>query len=193
MATLVLSSCTAAPIPHVTTPTIEIQLTVATPHSNEIPAEATPQAIATPNNTHGVAVTLIHACSDGTRTILRIRTDLDSKYWGLRASDFSPLGKVYFETSTIFLQNGQLFSSTSSGKRDGPVFNLFEQLAQAEQTFIYPTTPSPNSQFELKAEVTLANLPPSYKPPATGIAFVEPGIIAIPTQFTLPVTIDVCR
>jgi hypothetical protein len=154
-----------------------------------MPLQATP----TTNNTHGVAVTLINACSDGTRTILRIRTDLDPQYWGLSASDFSPVGKVYFETSTVFLQNGQLFSSTSSGKRDGPFFNLFDQLAQAEHTFVYPATPSPNSKFELKAEVTLANLPPSYKPPATGIAFVEPGIIIVPTQFTLPVTIDVCR
>lgn len=178
MTLLMLLSCTSAPIPFGATPTVETELTLATP---------------TPNNTHGVAVTLINACSDGIRTVLRIRTDLDLNYWGLTASHFSPLGSVYFETSTVFLQNGLLFSSTSSGKSDGPFFNLLEQVAQVEQTFIYPGVPSPNSTFELKAEVTLANLPSDYTPPATGIAFVEPGIIAIPTHFVLPVTIEPCR
>jgi hypothetical protein len=124
---------------------------------------------------------------------VRIRTDLDSHFWGLKASDFSPLGKVYFETSTVFLQNGQLFSSTSSGKRNEPVFNLLSQRVQTEQIFVYPAAPSPNATFELRAQVTLGGLPPGYMPPAAGLTFPGPDVIAIPTQFTLPVRLQGCR
>lgn len=173
---LLVSSCTSRPRPPVATPTATL-----------------PQSTPTPNATYGVTVKVIDACSDGIRTTLHLQTELDTKYWGLNASDFDPLGDVYFETSTVFLENGQLFSSTSSGERAGPFFDLLSQMARADQKFVYPAVPSPNSQFMLRAEVTLANLPSNYKPPTAGVTFIAPDTITIPAQFNLPVIMSACK
>jgi hypothetical protein len=142
-----------------------------------------------------VEVEVLKACSDGNQTVVQIQTTLDSHYWKLNASDFEPVRGVDFETGTVLLETGVLFSSTSSGERSPVEFNPLNQVARVLQTQTYPQVPSPNAQFLLKAEVTLLNLPPTYLPPDsdTPIAFADPGIIVVPIQFQLPVEIVTCR
>jgi hypothetical protein len=141
-----------------------------------------------------VTVEVLSACSDGNQTVVQLQTELDTRYWKLNDVDFGPTRGVYFETATVLLENGELFSSNSSGERSQVEFNQINQVARVRQTDIYPRAPSPNSQLLLKAEVTLLNLSPIYKPPdsATPIAFAEPGLIVVPLQFHLPVVIVNC-
>lgn len=189
LSALLVSSCKSAP-----TPSAETDLTAPEAQFTAEPSEimSASQLTPTPNATYGVTVGVIDSCSDGIKTTLRLQTELDLNYWGLKSTDFGPLGDVYFETSTVFFENGQLFSSTSSGERVGPFFNPLLPVARADQTFIYPEVPSAYSQFMLNAEVTLTNLPSNYRPPTT-ITFTAPGMIVIPTQFNLPVSVSACR
>lgn len=188
-----LPACMAAPTPSSTPTTAATDAALANIPSNPAPAEDAPPHSPTPGGTHGSALTLLEACSDGAYTTLRIRTELDAAYWGLNVAHFTPPGNVIIEAAMVFLQDGLLFSSTSSSARADPIFNPLRQVAQVEQTFIYPGSPTPGARLELQAEVTLSNLPPNYRPPDAGPAFLEPGIIAISARFNLPVAVEVCR
>jgi hypothetical protein len=188
-----LSACQAAPTPSPTPTAAATESVLATATNDQVPAEDDMSPTATPGGNHGLAVTLLEACSDGAYTTLRIHTELNAAYWGLAAAHFAPPGNVVIEAATIFVQDGLLFSTTSSGVRADPTFNPLRQVAQVEQTFVYPGAPTPGTRLELQAAVTLSNLPQNFHPPAPDLAFLEPGIIAIPARFSLPVIVGVCR
>jgi len=139
----------------------------------------------------GITVTAKALCTDGTNTTLYLETNLDSSLWQLSEKDFYPLGKTYFETSILFLENGEMFSMYSSGKRDDPTFNLQNNIVSTIQTFVFPKTPSANSTFTIKAKVSLHDLPATYAPPVK-MDFLEPGIIEVPIEYLASATIGKC-
>ena len=141
--------------------------------------------------TYGITVTAKALCTDGTNTTLYLETNLDSSLWQLNEKDFYPLGKTYFETSILFLANGEMFSMYSSGKRDDPTFNSQNNVVSTIQTFVFPKTPSANSAFTIKAKVSLHDLPAIYAPPVK-MDFLEPGIIEIPMEYLASATIGEC-
>jgi len=140
---------------------------------------------------YGITVTAKALCTDGANTTLYLETNLDSSLWQLNEKDFYPLGKTYFETSILFLENGEMFSMYSSGKRDDPTFNSQNNMVSTIQTFIFPKTPSENSTFTIKAKVSLHDLPTTYAPPVE-MDFLEPGIIEIPMEYAASATIGEC-
>ena len=140
---------------------------------------------------YGITVLAKALCADGTNTTLYLETNLDSSLWQLNEKDFDPLGKTYFETSILFLENGELYSMYSSGKRDDPIFNSQNQVVSTTQTFIFPETPSANSTFTIKAKVTLLDLPTTYVPPVK-MDFLESGIIEVPMEYVASATIGEC-
>jgi len=144
---------------------------------------------------YGLEIRVVDACTDGNQTVLHFETELDPQVWGLTALDFPPTGRVYFETSTILLENGELFSGISGGSRDGPWFDSTENRAKARYTLSHPEAASLSSSFELTAEVTLLDLPSTYRPPAMPlpVQLLEGGILLIPVQLHLPVTMTMCR
>ena len=141
--------------------------------------------------TYGITVTAKALCTDGTNTTLYLETNLDSNLWQLNEKDFHPLGKTYFETGILFLENGEMFSMYSSGHRDEPIFNSQNNIASTIQTFVFPKTPSENSTFTIKAKVSLLDLPTTYAPPVK-MDFLEPGIIEIPMEYVASATMGVC-
>ncbi len=140
---------------------------------------------------YGITVRAKALCTDGTNTTLYLETNLDSSLWQLNEKDFYPLGKTYFETSILFLENGEMFSMYSNGKRDDPTFNSENNVVSTIQTFVFPKTPSENSTFTIKAKVSLHDLPATYTPPVK-MDFLEPGIIEIPMEYLAPATIEEC-
>jgi hypothetical protein len=141
--------------------------------------------------TYGVTVTAKALCIDGAITSLYLETNLDSSLWQLNEKDFYPLGKTYFETSILFLENGEMFSTYSSGKREDPNFNSQNNIVSTIQTFVFPKTPSANSTFNIKAKVSLHDLPATYAPPVK-MDFLEPGIIEIPMEYVASAIIGEC-
>jgi hypothetical protein len=188
-----LAACQAAPTPSPTPTAAAMESVLATATNDPVPAADASPPTATPGGNHGLAVTLLDACSDGAYTTLRIHTELDAAYLGLAAAHFAPPGNVVIEAAMVFLQDGKLFSSTSGGARADPTFNPLRQVAQVEQTFVYPGAPTPGARLELQAAVTLTNLPPNYRPLAPDLTFLEPGMIAVPARFSLPVIVGVCK
>jgi len=142
-------------------------------------------------NAYGITVLAKALCTDGTNTTLYLETNLDSSLWQLNEKDFYPLGKTYFETSILFLENGEMFSMYSSGKRDDPIFNSQNKVVSTTQTFIFPKTLSANSTFTIKAKVTLLELPTTYAPPVK-MDFLESGIIEVPMEYVASATIGEC-
>jgi hypothetical protein len=168
------------------------------PMSNEQPPTVVESAKSLPaeqlanlESTYGIKVSAKSLCSDGVNTTLVLQTDLDPQFWQLSENDFSPTGKTYFETSILFLENNEMYSTSSSGKRDEPVFDSQNKIVSTTQTFVFPKTPLPNSEFIAKADVTLAALPESFVPPA-GISFIEPGMIKVPIEYVTSATIGEC-
>ncbi len=141
--------------------------------------------------TYGITVIAKALCTDGTNTTLYLETNLDSSLWQLNEKDFYPLEKTYFETSILFLENGEMFSMYSSGKRDDPLFNSQNKVVSTIQTFVFPKTPSANSTFTIKAKVSLHDLPATYAPPVK-MDFLESGIIEIPMEYLVSATIGEC-
>lgn len=142
-------------------------------------------------NAYGITVLAKALCTDGTNTTLYLETNLDSSLWLLNEKGFYPLGKTYFETSILFLENGEMFSMYSSGKRDDPIFNSQNKVVSTTQTFIFPETPLANSTFTIKAKVTLLDLPTTYVPPVK-MDFLESGIIEVPMEYVASATIGEC-
>ena len=166
--------------------------------NEQLPFVATPTAESQPTQqsknfetTYGITVTAKALCTDGTNTTLYLETNLDSSLWQLNEKDFYPLGKTYFETSILFLENGEMFSMYSSGKRDDPIFNSQNTIVSTIQTFIFPKIPSANSTFTIKAKVSLHDLPATYAPPVK-MDFLEPGIIEVPMEYVASATIAEC-
>ena len=171
---------------------------IENPVSNEQPPTVVEAAKSIPagelanlESPYGITVSAKSLCSDGVNTKLVLQTDLDPQFWQLSENDFSPTGKTYFETSILFLENNEMYSTSSSGKRDEPVFDSQNKIVSTTQTFVFPKTPLPKSEFTLKADVTLADLPESYISPA-GISFLEPGIIEVPMEYDLSPTLSEC-
>jgi hypothetical protein len=152
--------------------------------------EPTPQ-LAVFDTTYGITVAVQSLCTDGVNTTLYLETTLDAALWNLAENDFFPLGKTYFETSIVFLDNGELFSMYSSGKRDDPVFDPQTRTVSTLQTFVFPMPPSPGSAFTIQAKVTLLDLPSAWSPPVP-MDFLEPGIIEIPMQYSASPAIGDC-
>lgn len=142
-------------------------------------------------NPYGTQVAAKSLCSDGVKTTLILETDLDPEFWQLSEKDFYPKGKSYVETTIIFLENDELYSSVSSGKRDDPVFDSQSDHVRTIQTFFFPRTPLPDSEFTVRAWVFLRDLPPAYTLPA-GVSFAEPGAIGIPTEYVLSPVLGEC-
>ena len=163
------------------------QLPVATQTAESQPTEQ----FGNFENSYGITVTAKALCTDGASTTLYLETNLDSTLWQLSEKDFYPSGKTYFETSILFLENDEMFSMYSSGKRDDPVFNSQDSIVSTTQTFIFPKTPSSNSKFTIKAKVSLHDLPSTYTPPVA-MDFLEPGIIEIPMEYVTSATIGAC-
>jgi hypothetical protein len=185
LASILITSCsTSAAIEN---PSLNEQSRIATQTAEIKP----PQQSTDFETAFGIAITATFLCSDGVNTTLYLQTDLDSKLWQLRENDFYPKGKTYFETSILFLENGEQFSMYSSGKRDDPIFNSRNDIVRTMQTFVFPKSPSPNSEFAVKAKVSLHDLPSTYTPPAA-IDFLEPGIIEIPMEYVTSATIGEC-
>jgi hypothetical protein len=142
----------------------------------EVAQSSTTEQSANPLSTHGLRVVVKSLCSDGVNTTLILKTDLDPEFWQRRENDFYPKGKTYYETSILFLENNEMYSAVSSGKRDETVFDSEKNGVSTLQTFVFPTAPLPNSEFTLKAKVWLGNLPAGYTLPAQ-VNFLEPGIL----------------
>ena len=166
--------------------------------NEQLPVVTTPTAESQPTQqsenfetTYGITVTAKALCTDGTNTTLYLETNLDLNLWQLNEKDFHPLGKTYFETGIVFLENGEMFSMYSSGHRDEPIFNSQNNIASTIQTFVFPKTPSENSTFTIKAKVSLLDLPTTYAPPVK-MDFLEPGIIEIPMEYVASATMGVC-
>lgn len=140
-------------------------------------------------NAYGISVAVKSLCSDGVQTTLVLQTDLNPKFWYLNETDFYPRGKTYYETSISLLENDQMYSNVSSGKRDDPLVEA--QNVSTIQTFVFPKTPLSNSEFTIKAKVTLGDLPQAYTPPA-GVDFMETGIIEIPMEYVVSATLGEC-
>lgn len=163
------------------------QLPVATQTAESKPT----QQVEDFETTYGIMVTAKALCTDGTNTTLYLETNLDSNLWQLSKKDFYPLGKTYFETSILFLENGDMFSIYSSGKRDDSTFNSQNNVVSTIQTFVFPKTPLANSAFTIKAKVSLHDLPSTYTPPVA-MDFLEPGFIEIPMEYVASATIGDC-
>lgn len=167
-----------------------------TEFSTERPSTPASKPIAVAESSlYGISVAITNACSDEYRTVVQMLAELDPAVWGLSREDFPPLGNVYFDTSTVLLEDGQAFSGIAGGARHGPWFDEEDQLAKVSSTLIHPEPASAASAFELIAEVTLLNLPDEYRPPLGlgRIDIVEIGVIVIPVQFQLPVTMASCQ
>ena len=163
------------------------QLPVATQTAESKPT----QQVEDFKTAYGITVTAKALCTNGTNTMLYLETDLDSSLWQLSEKDFYPLGKTYYETSILFLENDEMFSMNSSGKRDDPTFNSQNNVVTTTQTFVFPKTPSANSTFTIKAKVSLIDLPATFTPPVE-MDFLEPGFIEIPMEYVASATIGEC-
>ena len=188
----VLSSCTPSAVDDSLSPMS------ATPIQNQ----PSPVATNTPavnltrqamdfRSTFGITISAKSLCSDAANTTLTIKTDLDARLWHLTETSFFPKGKTYFETSILFLENDKLFSSSSSGKRDDPTFDLQNYTISTVQRFVFPKTASPGSKYTVKAKVSLLDLPAGYSPPVS-LVFLEPGIIEIPMEYVIPANLGLC-
>jgi hypothetical protein len=178
-------SCSQASVAE--NPVTNEQSTVVTAIGKSSPT----QQSANPENTYGIDVDAKSLCSDGINTTLILQTELDPEFWQLSETDFYPNGKVYFETSILFLENNEMYSTVSSGKRDDPVFDFQNHSVSTIQTFVFPKQPMPNSEFTIKANVTLGDLPGSYIPPA-GVSLKEPGVIKVPIEYVASATLNQC-
>jgi len=161
------------------------------PVSTEGPATGPTGQPADPEDPYGVSVVASSLCSDGIKTTLVLQTDLDAEFWQLSADHVYPRGKTYVETSIIFLENDELYSTSSSGTRDDPVFDPQSRKVSTVQAFVFPRSPLPDSEFTVRARVYLNDLPAAYTPPA-GVSFVEPGIIEVPVEYAIFPTLRGC-
>ena len=184
LASLVVS-CSLAPV--IENPASNEQLPTATEVAKSSPTEQ----LVNLENAHGIQVAVESLCSDGINTTLILQTDLNPAFWRLSENDFYPTGRTYYETSILLLENNEMYSSISSGKREEPVFDSEHNSISTIQTFVFPKAPLPNSLFTVKANVTLGDLPESYTPPA-GMSFMEPGIIKVPIEYVTPATLSEC-
>jgi hypothetical protein len=126
----------------------------------------------------GATVRLAGACTDGSRTVLQLETVLDLNELNLEPSSFLPPNARYFVTSISFVQDGHLFSSTSSMSKSDPVLSEDDLTAKVAQEFRFPGAPSSGSQMSLKATVTLLN---------------APGTRVLARDIGLPVQVGECR
>ncbi|HMX18240.1 MAG TPA: hypothetical protein PLI15_14865 [Anaerolineales bacterium] len=141
--------------------------------------------------TYGIIVAVKALCKDDVNTILYLKTNFDASLWHLNEKEFYPFGGAYFETSILFLENGEMFSMYASGKRDEPIFDLQNNMVSTMQTFVFPKIPSEESTFTIKAKVSLHDLPVTYIPPIK-VDFLEPGIIEIPMEYIVSAEIGEC-
>jgi len=153
--------------------------------------EESPAVIQLAENRYGIRLTAKSLCSDGKNTILSLQTDLDSEFWQFSENDFYPKSKTYFETSVLFLENNEMYSTVSSGKRENPVFDLQNNIVSTMQTFVFPKTPLLDTEFTVKAKVFLGDLPSTYTPPL-GVSFLEPGAIEIPMEYVTSASLSAC-
>ena len=149
------------------------------------------EQLANLENTYGISVAAKSLCSDGVNTTLILQTDLNPEFWQLSENDFYPKGKTYYETSILFLENNEMYSMVSSGERDDPVFNSQNNSVSTIQTFVFPKTPLPNSEFTIKANVTLGDFPEAYTLP-TGVSLMEHRVIEIPMEYVASATLSEC-
>lgn len=142
-------------------------------------------------STVGITVTTTSFCSDGTNSTLFLETELDTNLWKLDEKDFFPLGKTYFETRIVLPENEVLFSTSSSGQRDDPVYHPSDGLVSTKQTFVFPKTAQPTAVYLATAQGSLLDLPLTYTSPAE-MELLEPGVLEIPVKFIVPVTLGGC-
>jgi hypothetical protein len=135
------------------------------------------------------------ACSNGKTTTLSLYTTADLAYWGLKPTDFDPLGSAYLEAAIVFMENGHLFSGSSSGGREGVHYDPLQNTIGVEQWFVFLAVPTPGAKYSLKAEATLGSLPKQYHPPLglPPVAIIDPATVVVPVQSNLPVTIVPCH
>lgn len=183
----------STPLPSATStspaPTATFAPVVMDPEQFIPPVDLTPQATALANP-NGLAIEVILACADGMGTYITIRTELDLDFWGLSPDDFQE-GGTYLETGIGFFENGQIFTSNSSGARYEPEFDLSRGVVRVEQAFLYPRSPSHGSIYTINTEMYLLEISPDYQPPA-GAVFVDPGTLKLPADFRFPVNIQAC-
>ena len=126
----------------------------------------------------GVTIKVTEACTDGSSTFIQLETAVTQEEWQSASSQFPNPESVFFETAITLMQDGELFSPTSSGSRSGPILDEQGRFTSISQEFRFPGSPSPATPMSIDAEVSYSDMFEA---------------IAVPGSFHIEFTVDECR